>query len=64
MDSKENTHGSPPGKLKGFGEKTSFGRPGQPVELAPLYVSLASDVMHRRNIWCHRRNKDCITIPG
>ena len=38
-----NTHGSPPEKLKKFGEHTSFGRPGQPVELSPLYVLLASD---------------------
>lgn len=38
-----NTHGSPPGKLKKFGEKSAFGRPGQPVELAPVYVLLASD---------------------
>lgn len=38
-----NTHGSPPEKLKKFGEKSAFGRPGQPVELAPVYVLLASD---------------------
>ena len=38
-----NTHGSPKEKLKTFGEKTLFGRPGQPVELAPVYVLLASD---------------------
>jgi NAD(P)-dependent dehydrogenase (short-subunit alcohol dehydrogenase family) len=38
-----NTHGSPPEKLKQFGEKSSIGRPGQPVELAPVYVLLASD---------------------
>lgn len=38
-----NTHGSPPEKLKKFGEKSSFGRPGQPIELAPVYVLLASD---------------------
>lgn len=38
-----NTHGSPLKKLKKFGEKSSFGRPGQPVELAPVYVLLASD---------------------
>lgn len=38
-----NTHGSPPEKLAKFGERSSFGRPGQPVELAPLYVLLASD---------------------
>jgi NAD(P)-dependent dehydrogenase (short-subunit alcohol dehydrogenase family) len=38
-----NTHGSPEEKLKKFGEKTQFNRPGQPVELAPIYVLLASD---------------------
>lgn len=38
-----NTHGSPPEKLKKFGEQSAFGRPGQPVELAPVYVLLASD---------------------
>ncbi|MDB5237017.1 MAG: oxidoreductase [Parcubacteria group bacterium] len=38
-----NTHGSPPEKLQKFGEDSSFGRPGQPIELAPVYVLLASD---------------------
>lgn len=38
-----NTHGSPNEKLKKFGEKSAFGRPGQPIELAPVYVLLASD---------------------
>jgi len=38
-----NTHGSPPEKLKSFGEGSAFGRPGQPIELAPVYVLLASD---------------------
>lgn len=38
-----NTHGSPPEKLHKFGESSSFGRPGQPIELAPVYVLLASD---------------------
>ncbi len=38
-----NTHGSPPEKLKKFGEKSFFGRPAQPIELAPVYVLLASD---------------------
>jgi NAD(P)-dependent dehydrogenase (short-subunit alcohol dehydrogenase family) len=31
-----------PEKLPHFGENTPMGRPGQPVELAPLYVLLAS----------------------
>jgi NAD(P)-dependent dehydrogenase (short-subunit alcohol dehydrogenase family) len=38
-----NTHGSPAEKLKKFGESTNIGRPGQPVELSPVYVLLASD---------------------
>ncbi|HLK25467.1 MAG TPA: SDR family oxidoreductase [Caulobacteraceae bacterium] len=29
-------------KVQHFGEQSSFGRPGQPVELAPVYVLLAS----------------------
>jgi NAD(P)-dependent dehydrogenase (short-subunit alcohol dehydrogenase family) len=29
--------------LKKFGEHTAIGRPGQPIELAPVYVLLASD---------------------
>ncbi len=38
-----NTHGSPPEKMHQFGENSAFGRPGQPIELAPVYVLLASD---------------------
>ncbi len=38
-----NTHASPPEKLKKFGENSTFERPGQPVELSPVYVLLASD---------------------
>lgn len=38
-----NTHGSPPEKLHKFGEHTLIGRPGQPIELSPVYVLLASD---------------------
>ncbi|KPC49529.1 SDR family oxidoreductase [Amantichitinum ursilacus] len=30
-------------KVEHFGEQSVFGRPGQPVELAPLYVLLASE---------------------
>lgn len=30
-------------KVKNFGSNTEFGRPAQPVELAKLYVFLASD---------------------
>jgi NAD(P)-dependent dehydrogenase (short-subunit alcohol dehydrogenase family) len=29
--------------MKKFGEQSAFGRPGQPIELAPVYVLLASD---------------------
>jgi NAD(P)-dependent dehydrogenase (short-subunit alcohol dehydrogenase family) len=32
----------PPEKVEDFGEQTPLGRPGQPAELAPLYVFLAS----------------------
>jgi NAD(P)-dependent dehydrogenase (short-subunit alcohol dehydrogenase family) len=38
-----NTHGSPPEELKVFGEEAPLGRPGQPVELSPIYVLLASN---------------------
>lgn len=34
--------GQPPDKLPHFGEDTPLGRPGQPAEIAPLYVLLAS----------------------
>ncbi|MGW4248873.1 glucose 1-dehydrogenase [Nocardia sp. NPDC004722] len=33
----------PPEKVAAFGEDTPLGRPGQPAELAPAYVLLASD---------------------
>jgi NAD(P)-dependent dehydrogenase (short-subunit alcohol dehydrogenase family) len=33
----------PPEKVQSFGHHTSFGRAAQPVELAPLYVFLASN---------------------
>lgn len=36
------SHGQPPEKLKEFGQNTPLGRPGQPAELAPAYVFLAS----------------------
>jgi NAD(P)-dependent dehydrogenase (short-subunit alcohol dehydrogenase family) len=35
--------GQLPGKLAEFGQDTPMGRAGQPAELAPLYVTLASD---------------------
>ena len=34
--------GQPPEKIPHFGEKVPLGRPGQPAELAPVYVFLAS----------------------
>jgi len=34
--------GQPDEKVQHFGENSDFGRPGQPVELAPIYVLLAS----------------------
>jgi NAD(P)-dependent dehydrogenase (short-subunit alcohol dehydrogenase family) len=33
----------PPEQIANFGENTPMGRPGQPAELAPTYVLLASD---------------------
>jgi NAD(P)-dependent dehydrogenase (short-subunit alcohol dehydrogenase family) len=33
----------PPEKVKDFGKQVPMGRPAQPVELAPVYVMLASD---------------------
>jgi NAD(P)-dependent dehydrogenase (short-subunit alcohol dehydrogenase family) len=36
------TGGQPPEKLASFGEDTPIGRPGQPAELAGIYVLLAS----------------------
>jgi hypothetical protein len=34
--------GQPPDKLPNFGSESPLGRPGQPAELAPIYVLLAS----------------------
>jgi hypothetical protein len=36
------SYGQPPKKLEKFGQNTPFGRPGQPAEVAPAYVFLAS----------------------
>ncbi|MFB4319981.1 SDR family oxidoreductase [Actinomadura sp. 21ATH] len=33
----------PPGQVESFGQDVPLGRPGQPAELAPVYVMLASD---------------------
>ncbi|MBR7454032.1 SDR family oxidoreductase, partial [Klebsiella pneumoniae] len=37
-----------------FGEDTPLGRPGQPVEIAPLYVLFASDTCSYASgqVWC------------
>jgi NAD(P)-dependent dehydrogenase (short-subunit alcohol dehydrogenase family) len=32
----------PPEKVESFGKNTAFGRPGEPEEVAPSYVFLAS----------------------
>src|SRR6478752_1950962 len=37
------TDGQPPEKIAEFGEQTPIGRAGQPAELAPAYVFLASE---------------------
>lgn len=46
--------GQPQEKLKQFGEQAPLGRPGQPVEIAPLYVLLASDEASYTSgqVWC------------
>lgn len=36
------SHGQPQEKIQTFGEQTPLGRPGQPAEVAPAYVFLAS----------------------
>lgn len=36
------SHGQPPEKLENFGANVPLGRPGQPAEVAPAYVYLAS----------------------
>jgi NAD(P)-dependent dehydrogenase (short-subunit alcohol dehydrogenase family) len=33
----------PPEQVEEFGKSTPLGRPGQPKEVAPVYVMLASD---------------------
>jgi NAD(P)-dependent dehydrogenase (short-subunit alcohol dehydrogenase family) len=38
----QSSGGQPPEKVVKFGEQSAFGRPGQPVEIAPVYVLLAS----------------------
>lgn len=38
----QSSGGQPTEKVTKFGEQSAFGRPGQPVEIAPVYVLLAS----------------------
>ncbi|MFT4053160.1 MAG: SDR family oxidoreductase [Novosphingobium sp.] len=38
----QSSGGQPQEAVQKFGEKSAFGRPGQPVEIAPIYVMLAS----------------------
>lgn len=38
----QSSGGQPMDKVTQFGEQSAFGRPGQPVEIAPVYVLLAS----------------------
>lgn len=46
--------GKPMEKLTQFGEEAPWGRPGQPVEIAPLYVTLASAETSyvSGQVWC------------
>ncbi|MBT1821428.1 SDR family oxidoreductase [Enterobacter hormaechei] len=46
--------GQPQSKVQKFGEDTPLGRPGQPVEIAPLYVLFASDACSYASgqVWC------------
>jgi NAD(P)-dependent dehydrogenase (short-subunit alcohol dehydrogenase family) len=38
----QSSGGQPQEKVTTFGQQSKFGRPGQPVEIAPIYVLLAS----------------------
>ena len=50
----QSSGGQPMEKVKHFGESSPLGRPGQPVEIAPLYVTLASDECSFTSgqVWC------------
>lgn len=50
----QSSGGQPEEKVRQFGADTPLGRPGQPVEIAPLYVTLASDVCSFTSgqVWC------------
>ena len=54
----------PEEKVEGFGEQVPMGRAGQPAELAPVYVLLASDeasLRLRRPGRRHRGQADPLT---
>lgn len=50
----QSSGGQPQSKVQEFGATTPLGRPGQPVEIAPLYVTLASDEASFTSgqVWC------------
>lgn len=50
----QSSGGQPDEKVKQFGKDTPMGRPGQPVEIAPLYVTPASDACSYTSgqVWC------------
>ena len=51
--------GQLPDKLPQFGAETPLGRPGQPVEIAPLFVLLASSEVSYTsgNVWASTGGK-------
>lgn len=50
----QSSGGQPEEKVRQFGADTPLGRPGQPVEIAPLYVTLAYDACSFTSgqVWC------------
>lgn len=50
----QSSGGQPMEKVMKFGEEAPLGRPGQPVEIAPLYVTLASteSSFTSGQVWC------------
>ncbi|WP_368746592.1 SDR family oxidoreductase [Enterobacter cancerogenus] len=50
----QSSGGQPQSKVQSFGKDTPLGRPGQPVEIAPLYVLFASDTCTYASgqVWC------------
>ncbi len=50
----QSSGGQPAEKVRQFGADTPLGRPGQPVEITPLYVTLASDACSFTSgqVWC------------